>query len=94
LAAWGYNVKPEDYLGISGYNAFIYIAGKNCQCNYKLYIIGWLLFSVILGMMKPDTGAHGFIYTLGLTILYSVAMLTAGRIIINKSLREGRSCYW
>jgi Kef-type K+ transport system membrane component KefB len=36
--------------------------------------------------MKPDTGAHGFIYTLGLTILYSVAMLTAGRIIINKSL--------
>lgn len=49
-------------------------------------IIGWLLFSVILGMMKPDTGAHGFIYTLGLTILYSVAMLTAGRIIINKSL--------
>jgi len=49
-------------------------------------IIGWLLFSVILGMMKPDTGAHGFIYTLGLTILYAVAMLTAGRIIINKSL--------
>jgi Kef-type K+ transport system membrane component KefB len=49
-------------------------------------IIGWLLFSVILGMMKPDTGAHGFIYTLGLTILYSVAMLTVGRIIINKSL--------
>lgn len=49
-------------------------------------IIGWLLFSVILGMMKPDTGGHGFIYTLGLTILYSVAMLTAGRIIINKSL--------
>lgn len=49
-------------------------------------IIGWLLFSVILGMMKPDTGSHGFIYTLGLTILYAVAMLTAGRIIINKSL--------
>lgn len=49
-------------------------------------IIGWLLFSVILGMMKPDTGAHGFIYTLGLTVLYSVAMLTVGRIIINKSL--------
>ncbi|MFY7734788.1 MAG: cation:proton antiporter [Bacteroidia bacterium] len=49
-------------------------------------IIGWLLFSVILGMMKPETGVHGFIYTLGLTILYSVAMLTAGRIIINKSL--------
>jgi Kef-type K+ transport system membrane component KefB len=49
-------------------------------------IIGWLLFSVILGMLKTNALAHGFLYTLGLTILYAVAMLTIGRIIINKSL--------
>lgn len=49
-------------------------------------IIGWLLFSVILGMLKSNALAHGFLYTLVLTILYAVAMLTIGRIIINKSL--------
>lgn len=49
-------------------------------------IIGWLLFSVILGMLKTSTLGHGFLVTLGLTIMYSVAMLTVGRIIINKSL--------
>jgi len=49
-------------------------------------IIGWLLFSVILGMLKSNALAHGFLYTIGLTILYAVAMLTIGRIIINKSL--------
>lgn len=49
-------------------------------------IIGWLLFSVILGMLKSNALAHGFLYTLGFTILYAVAMLTIGRIIINKSL--------
>jgi Kef-type K+ transport system membrane component KefB len=49
-------------------------------------IVGWLLFSVILGMLKISSHSHGFIFTLGLTILYSVAMLTVGRIIINKSL--------
>jgi Kef-type K+ transport system membrane component KefB len=49
-------------------------------------IVGWLLFSVILGMLKTSTLGHGFLVTLGLTIMYSVAMLTAGRIIINKSL--------
>lgn len=49
-------------------------------------IIGWLLFSVILGMLKTSTLGHGFLVTLGLTIMYSVAMLTIGRIIINKSL--------
>jgi Kef-type K+ transport system membrane component KefB len=49
-------------------------------------IVGWLLFSVILGMLKTSTLGHGFLVTLGLTIMYSVAMLTIGRIIINKSL--------
>jgi Kef-type K+ transport system membrane component KefB len=50
-------------------------------------IIGWLLFSVILGMLKSSTSiGHGFAFTLGLTIFYAVAMLTVGRIIINKSL--------
>ncbi len=49
-------------------------------------IIGWLLFSVILGMLKTNAVGHGFIYTLGLTIAYAVAMLTVGRIVINKSL--------
>ena len=39
-------------------------------------IVGWLLFSVILGMLKISSHSHGFIFTLGLTILYSLAMLT------------------
>jgi Kef-type K+ transport system membrane component KefB len=49
-------------------------------------LIGWILFSVVLGMMKSGTQQWGFLYTLGFTILFALAMLSGGRIIINKFL--------
>lgn len=49
-------------------------------------LIGWILFSVILGMFKTHTLEHGFLFTLGFTLLYAMLMLTIGRFVINKSL--------
>ena len=49
-------------------------------------LIGWILFSVVLGMINTGSDPFHFLYTLGYTILYAVLMLSAGRIIINKSL--------
>ncbi|MFI5221131.1 MAG: cation:proton antiporter [Bacteroidia bacterium] len=49
-------------------------------------LIGWIMFSVILGMINHTGNPYGFLYTLGYTLLYAVLMLSAGRIIINKSL--------
>lgn len=49
-------------------------------------VIGWILFSVVLGMMHSGTSSYEFLNTLGLTLLYAVVILTAGRILINKSL--------
>jgi len=48
-------------------------------------LVGWILFSVVLGMMKGAVG-HNFIFTFGLTILYAAIMLTVGRILINKAI--------
>ncbi len=48
-------------------------------------LVGWILFSVILGMMKGAVG-HNFIFTFGLTILYAAIMLSVGRILINKAI--------
>lgn len=49
-------------------------------------LIGWILFSVVLGMINTGADPFHFLYTLGYTLLYAIGMLTAGRIIINKSL--------
>ncbi len=49
-------------------------------------IIGWILFSVVLGMMKKGPESWGFLYTLGFTILFALVMLTFGRFVINKFL--------
>jgi len=49
-------------------------------------LVGWIMFSVILGMINHGSDPYGFLYTLGYTILYAVLMLSFGRIIINKSL--------
>jgi Kef-type K+ transport system membrane component KefB len=48
-------------------------------------VIGWILFSVVLGMMK-HTESWGFLYTLGFTIVFALVMLTFGRFVINKFL--------
>jgi Kef-type K+ transport system membrane component KefB len=49
-------------------------------------VIGWILFSVVLGMMNKGAESWGFLYTLGFTILFALVMLTFGRFIINKFL--------
>ncbi len=49
-------------------------------------LIGWILFSVILGMMNKTAQGIDFVYTLGLTLLYAIGMLTVGRFLINKSV--------
>ena len=49
-------------------------------------LVGWILFSVVLGMMNKGAESWGFLYTLGFTIVFAVAMLTIGRILINRFL--------
>jgi Kef-type K+ transport system membrane component KefB len=49
-------------------------------------LIGWIMFSVILGMMNTGGNPYAFVYTLGFTLLYTIIMLTLGRFVINKSL--------
>lgn len=49
-------------------------------------LVGWILFSVVLGMMNKGPESWGFLYTLGFTIVFALAMLTGGRYIINKFL--------
>ncbi len=48
-------------------------------------LIGWILFSVVLGMMN-NTQSWGFLYTLAFTILFALVILTLGRFVINKFL--------
>ncbi|MGE4267531.1 MAG: cation:proton antiporter [Deferribacterales bacterium] len=50
-------------------------------------LIGWLVFAVILALFGiGHTGASGIVATLVMTILFSAAMLTIGRKIIDKAL--------
>jgi Kef-type K+ transport system membrane component KefB len=48
-------------------------------------LIGWILFSMIMGMLKGSAN-HSVILTLLYTISYAILMLTIGRFLINKSL--------
>jgi Kef-type K+ transport system membrane component KefB len=49
-------------------------------------IIGWLLFSVVLGMMNAGFASHKLIYTLGYTLTFAIFILTIGRALFNKAL--------
>jgi len=49
-------------------------------------LTGWMLFSVILGMMNKGTDPYAVFYTIGFTLTFAVIMLTAGRFVINRSL--------
>lgn len=49
-------------------------------------LVGWILFSVVLGMMKTGIGSWGFLYTLGFTLVFALLMLTIGRFVINRFL--------
>ncbi len=49
-------------------------------------VVGWLIFSVILGMIGKNGHAMSFGYTIGLTVTYVVLMLTVGRGLLNRVL--------
>jgi Kef-type K+ transport system membrane component KefB len=48
-------------------------------------LIGWVLFSMIMGMLKGSAN-HNVLLTLLYTVAYAILMLTVVRILINKSL--------
>lgn len=48
-------------------------------------LIGWILFSMIMGMLKGSAN-HSVVLTLLYTISYAILILTIGRFLINKSL--------
>jgi Kef-type K+ transport system membrane component KefB len=48
-------------------------------------LIGWVLFSMIMGMLKGSAN-HSVLLTLLYTVAYAILMLTVVRILINKSL--------
>ncbi len=51
-------------------------------------ILGWVLFSVILGMMSNDPDSvqsvESIAYSIGFTFVFMILVLTLGRFIINK----------
>ncbi|MGB5978358.1 MAG: cation:proton antiporter, partial [Cyclobacteriaceae bacterium] len=50
-------------------------------------LLGWLIFSVILSLMGGDGQEKmGLGQTIGLTVGFTLGMLTLGRLLINKSL--------
>lgn len=49
-------------------------------------LIGWLLFSVVMGLINTGSDPFNVLYTIGYTLLYALLMLSVGRIVINKSL--------
>jgi Kef-type K+ transport system membrane component KefB len=49
-------------------------------------LVGWLIFSVILGLIGKDGGSMPLLNTIVLTIGYAVFMLTIGRSLLNRVL--------
>jgi Kef-type K+ transport system membrane component KefB len=49
-------------------------------------VLGWLIFSVILNLMKAEQEGLGMGQTIAITLLFTFLMLTMGRALINRSL--------
>lgn len=49
-------------------------------------LVGWLLFSVVMGLINTGSNPFSVFYIIGYTLLYAILMLSVGRVIINKSL--------
>lgn len=49
-------------------------------------LIGWLIFSLVLGLMNKGNSEHSLTYTILFTISYAVILLTAGKYLIDKAL--------
>ncbi|MBP6303733.1 MAG: cation:proton antiporter [Bacteroidia bacterium] len=49
-------------------------------------LIGWLIFSLVLGLMNEGNSEHSITYTILFTISYAVILLTVGKYLIDKAL--------
>jgi Kef-type K+ transport system membrane component KefB len=49
-------------------------------------LVGWILFGLVLGMMKPADAGHGIRHTILLVLGFALVMLTVGRWLIHKIL--------
>jgi Kef-type K+ transport system membrane component KefB len=49
-------------------------------------VLGWIVFSVILSLSESSSGGLGVWPTIGLTLLFTLVMLTVGKGLINKTL--------
>ena len=49
-------------------------------------LVGWIMFSVILGMINISHDPYAFLFTFGFTIIFAIILLSVGRIVINRSL--------
>lgn len=49
-------------------------------------VIGWIIFSIILGMINKTGETISIGYTIGMTITFVVVMLTVGRGLLNRVL--------
>ncbi|HTZ96113.1 MAG TPA: cation:proton antiporter [Terriglobales bacterium] len=49
-------------------------------------LVGWILFGLVLGMMKPADAGHGIRHTILLVLGFALVMLTLGRWLIHKIL--------
>jgi Kef-type K+ transport system membrane component KefB len=48
-------------------------------------LLGWMFFAVILSLIKPELGTN-LLGTLGITIVFTVVMLTLGKAVFNRIL--------
>jgi mannitol/fructose-specific phosphotransferase system IIA component (Ntr-type) len=50
-------------------------------------LVGWILFGLVLGMMRPNANSgHGIRHTITLVLSFAILMLTIGRWLIHKIL--------
>ncbi len=49
-------------------------------------ILGWIIFTVILSMMETEHDQGSLLKTIILTVVFTLAMLTIGKVLINRSL--------
>lgn len=49
-------------------------------------VLGWIVFSVILSLSEGSTGGLGVWPTIGLTLLFTLVMLTVGKGLIDRTL--------
>ncbi|WP_026955165.1 cation:proton antiporter [Algoriphagus vanfongensis] len=49
-------------------------------------VLGWIVFSVILSLSESGSGGLGVWPTIGLTLAFTLIMLTAGKGLINRTL--------